>query len=869
MARLRSFLDQALASHGQVAFVVGEAGSGKTALLREFAHRAQQAHEELVFAIGNCNAQTGVGDAYLPFREILAQLTGDVEARLTRGAFTSENTRRLTGMAHLTLELVAEFGPDLVGTLVPGARLLAKAGSFAAKKVGWLDKLQKLVDSKAGLAPGTALEQGRNFEQFTNVLKGLTARRPLVLVLDDLQWADAASTSLLFHLGRRLEGSRLLVLGAYRPEEVELGRGGERHPLEKVLAEFKRYFGDVWVDLDQAEKQEARQFVDALLDTEPNRLGESFRQALVNYTGGHPLFATELLRAMQERKNLEQDAEGRWVVGPSLDWDALPPRVEGVIEERIGRLHEPLQETLKVACVEGETFTAEVIARVQNIADRTVVGRLSNELDQRHYLVMALGTRRLGTQLLSSYRFRHNLFQKYLYNSLDLTQRTYSHQDVGKALEALYGEEAGEIALQLAWHFQEAAIWDKAVCYLSQAAEQARLRYAHEEAIANSRRALALLREHPEAAGPQHAATLHEGLGDVLNVTGQSAGARSAYTDALALAPATDRIAQARLQRKIGKTWERERHHPEALRAYGLAQAMLGQQPAEAATDWWHEWVAIQIDRIWTSFWNWGEYPELSEMAEKVQAAVEQYGTPAQRSSFFRSLVLINSRPDPRAPDPRTESYARAAVAASEESGNLGEIAQSRYYLGLFHMWFKNSAEALDEVQSALALAERIGDPYLQLECLSMLAVVHRMRGEVDETRRLISRSLPLATELGSVEYEGMAKANLAWMAWRNGDLDEAQRYARAALDLWQTPVDMGWHGLALWPLIAIALTRDELSTAIDYVRRLFGRTQRPVPGALAEVLQQTIVAWDARKPDAARVQLEQALELAHTQGYL
>jgi hypothetical protein len=86
-----------------------------------------------------------------------------------------------------------------------------------------------------------------------------------ILLVDDLQWADSGSINLLFHLGKRLEGSRILVVGAYRPTEVALGRGGERHPLEPVINEFKRQFGEIQIDLSQAE---GRAFVNALLDTD-------------------------------------------------------------------------------------------------------------------------------------------------------------------------------------------------------------------------------------------------------------------------------------------------------------------------------------------------------------------------------------------------------------------------------------------------------------------------------------------------------------------------------------------------------------------------------------------------------------------------
>ena len=181
--------------------------------------------------------------------------------------------------------------------------------------------------------------------------------------------------------------SRILVTGAYRPEEVALGWDGDRHPLQKVLGEFKRTFGDNWVDLAQAEEDEGRRFVDVLLDTQANRLAERFRQALFRQTTGHPLFTTELLRAMQARGDLVEDEEGRWVEGPALDWQLLPARVEAVIEERLGRLDEGLHGILAVASVEGETFTPAVVARVQGLGQLQVLRHLSQELGKRHRLV--------------------------------------------------------------------------------------------------------------------------------------------------------------------------------------------------------------------------------------------------------------------------------------------------------------------------------------------------------------------------------------------------------------------------------------------------------------------------------------------------
>jgi hypothetical protein len=447
LAQLDGFLDLALAGQGRVVFVTGEAGSGKTALVQEFTWRAQDVHADpsslrqaqdgagsgqaLVVASGNCNAYTGIGDPYLPFREILELLTGDVEAKWAAGAMTREHALRLWNTLPLAAQALVEAGPDLIGTFVFRAALLERAMTCTQwpGRADWLTRLDELVERRpttVSSAPGP--RQSDLFKQYTRVLQTLAQRAPLLLVLDDLQWADLGSISLLFHLGRQLASSRILIVGAYRPEEVALGRDGARHPLEPVVNEFQRDFGDITVNLGQAE---SRDFIEAFLDSEPNRLGGAFREMLYRQTHGHPLFTIELLRGLQEQGDLVQDPEGRWVEGPALDWETLPARVEAAIRERIGRLAEPLQAALRVASVEGEMFTAEVVARVRAADEREVVGRLSGELDRTHRLIRAQAIERLGARRVSRYRFRNYLFQKYLYDDMDEVERAYLHEDVG------------------------------------------------------------------------------------------------------------------------------------------------------------------------------------------------------------------------------------------------------------------------------------------------------------------------------------------------------------------------------------------------------------------------------------------------------
>ncbi len=499
LEQLDQFLKLALDGRGHVGFVIGEMGSGKTALVQEFTRRVQTADTDLIVVGGNCNAHTGLGDPYLPFREILLLLTGDVEAQWAAGTITREHARRLWQTLPLTAQAVVQVGPNLIDTFISGSALVERAAAFIPGGADWLNRLRDLVNRK--LPPGSRSlqpQQSDLFEQYTRVLQLVAQQSPLLLVVDDLQWADPGSINLLFHLGRHITNGRILIIGAYRSEEVAIGRSGKRHPLHPVINEFQRNFGDITIDLSHAER---RKFVEAIIDSEPNELCVSFKEMLYQQTNGHPLFTIELLRGMQERGDLVRNENCKWVEGAVLDWETLPARVEAVIAERIGRLERPLLAALQVACVQGETFTAEVIARIQSIEERIVLEQLSSELDKRHRLIRAQSIDRVNGQLLSHYRFRHNLFQKYLYSSLDDVERVHYHEQVGTTLETLYrtSEETTRIALQLAWHFQEAKIIEKEIHYLHLAGNRAVQMYAYLEGITHLTKARDLLLTLPES----------------------------------------------------------------------------------------------------------------------------------------------------------------------------------------------------------------------------------------------------------------------------------------------------------------------------------------------------------------------------------
>ncbi|MFZ5821224.1 MAG: ATP-binding protein [Chloroflexota bacterium] len=494
LEKMNGFLEQALAGRGQVVFVTGEAGSGKTSLVQEFSRRSQEANKDLIVASGNCSAYTGIGDPYLPFREILELLSGDVEARWAAGTISHDHALRLWNKFPVTVGAFVDSGTDLIDTFVQRTALLERARTSVEGRPEWLADLEGLLERKPAILSAAAMHQVDLFEQYTRVLQMLEQKSPLLLVVDDLQWADAGSIHLLFHLGRRIKSNRILILGAYRSEEVTLGREEGRHPLEPVINEFRREFGDILLDVD---KIEGRRFIETILNSEPHHLGPSFREMLYHQTQGHPLFTIELLRGLQERGDIARDPQGYWIEGDSLDWETLPVRVEAAIQERIARLPEALQQALVVASVEGELFTAEVVTRIRAIERHRVLEYLSSELEKKHRLVHAQSIQRVDGKPLSRYRFRHILFQKYLYGSLDEVERVHLHEQVGLALEELYGDQVdiAANAVQMARHFEEAKIIEKAIHYLHIAGRRAVQLSAYREGIAHLTRGLTLLED--------------------------------------------------------------------------------------------------------------------------------------------------------------------------------------------------------------------------------------------------------------------------------------------------------------------------------------------------------------------------------------
>jgi tetratricopeptide (TPR) repeat protein len=471
------------------------------------------------------------------------------------------------------------------------------------------------------------------------------------------------------------------------------------------------------------------------------------------------------------------------------------------------------------------------------------------------------------------WRFAHDKLRAGILDALPGNVRPGLHRQVAETLEGSFPERVEERVGMLAHHWEQAEEPEKAIEYLLRAGDQARLAYANEEAIALYRAAIEqvgqLLRGEgePSEEWRKTAVQLHEGLGDVLEWTGQHDEARDVYGSALVQVSKRDPIWQARLHRKIGNIWRLQRRYEEALQTYDLAETALGREPAEAALEWWQERVQIQLERMWMYFWL-DQWHEMSELADNVRPIVEQHGTPTQRVNFFISLGGMIFRRDRCVASEESLAFCQAALAISQESGNLSEIAWAQHMLGFNQLWHGDLDEAEEQMQTALRLAGRTGDVVHQSRCLNYLTILYRKRGQVEKTRHYISRSLAAATAAQMLEYVAVAKANLAWVAWREGNLFETRENGRAALKLWEQisfvyPIQ--WT--ALWPLIGVALAQDQISEAVDYARALLEPTQQCLPDALTAVVEEAIKTWEGGEAETARTYLSQAIELAQELG--
>jgi serine/threonine protein kinase/tetratricopeptide (TPR) repeat protein len=471
MRKLEGFLRQAIEGTGRVVFITGEPGIGKTSLSDEFLRRIRKQQPTLLIARGRCVEQYGTGEAYLPFLDAMGELLqGPGRERIAAILRTYAPT--------WCMELPTAF---------------ASTGS-----------LEKLQQETIGAT------KERMMREMGDALGMLATSSPVVLLFEDLHWADPSSVDLLRHLSQRIGTQRMLIAGTFRPEDLE--RTG--HPLKAYKVEMQAHNLCDEVALGSLSREHIAAYLDATFS--PNDFPAELTSLIHEKTEGHPLFATNLLQYLGERGDLAK-ANGRWSLARPLSEMHLeaPESVRGMISKKIDALAAEERRALQYASIEGTEFFSTVTAKLLGV-DEIDLEELLARVGKTHRLIETLGEEELPDgSLATRYRFAHALYQNFLYGDLVNKRRVALHQQAGELLLHHYGKRAPQIATQLALHFERGRDFPRTVEYLIHAGDHAAKLYGYAEAEKHYTKALGLVDKLPDESQTETLATLYQKRGTV------------------------------------------------------------------------------------------------------------------------------------------------------------------------------------------------------------------------------------------------------------------------------------------------------------------------------------------------------------------
>ena len=365
-----------------------------------------------------------------------------------------------------------------------------------------LERLQRQV---AGATPA------RMQRELAQALDVLAADAPLVLVLEDLQWSDRSTVDLLASLAQRREPAQLLVLGTYRPVDVVL----QAHPLHTMVQELggRGQVRELPLELLTAEDVAAY-----LAGRLRGPIAAPLAACVHERTEGNALFMVNFVEYLVQQRLLAR-REGQWTLraGEEARVARLPEEVRQLLTRRLDALPAAARRVLEVASVVGQEFAvAAVAAGTQGPVDD--VEGICDGLAAHGRFIADTGLTVWPDGTSSGrYRFHHALYPQVLYEALGTARRGRLHHQVGARLEAGYGARAGEIAAQLAVHFERGGVVQRAVHYWQQAGANAARRNAHHDAIAAVTKGLTLLAALPDSPErTRHELTLLLTLGELL-----------------------------------------------------------------------------------------------------------------------------------------------------------------------------------------------------------------------------------------------------------------------------------------------------------------------------------------------------------------
>ncbi len=850
LASIMRHIDALHEGQGALVFIGGASGSGKTRLALEASSAAQRAGISVV--TGECIPSSNLGG---PVREAtgplqpLAQLFELAADRCLEG-----------GEAQVAQAVSQMFGS--------GAAVLAPYSSAVAQLPGVAEQ------PTPELLPAPATRT-RLFSAVVRMLRGLTRTRPLLFLIDDLQWADGLTRGVLRHLRETLGEdpvAALMVVGSYRSDE-DLGDLQAIVDADSVVS----------LSLGRMREFELGQMVSGMLAmAEPPAAFVSF---LAHHSGGNPFFVAEYLRTAVAEQVLVRDRAGRWRLANSevptaAICEALPlPRsLRQMVELRLAKLSPSTRTVLEAASLIGRSFDSELLRDIVELDDGTML-RVYAELE-RHQVIEPAGSGR--------YRFAHDKLHELPAAQLDAGPRRALHAKIAATMGARYGDDAGHEHAAIGRHWAAAGEAARAVPHLRAAGDRATRFHAVGAAIGLFRAALVEV-EHLDPASPavrREAERLDERLGDALMLDSRHDDARAAFQKAITREEDTDLALGLRMMRKIGKAWEVEHRFEEALSAYGeLAAAIeVARVPAVSVAPTHdhergeleppgvvlgREQIQHMLGRTWIYYWT-GRLEEMDATIAALRPQIEAEGTALDRYRFFLAIVTHAYRRERYRVTPDVVAAAQACVTAAQEANAAGELAFARFVHG-FGLLFAGRLDAAElEIHEGWQASRRFGDAVGETRAVAYLALIQRCLGRVEEARRLTPSVIAMSRKTKLGDYEGLGLSLQAWIAMRDGEPGRARALCRSARARWDElsfPFPFRWTATLIQ--LALELETEPPLALVELARELISETQHHLPEALDVLLTRAVAEYETDEIDAARATLTEAVALGRTLRYL
>lgn len=735
---LIELLDAARQGRGATVLLGGDAGIGKTRLCRELRRDATARGFRVIE--GRCSS----AEASVPYAPFLDAL----RFRLSRGE---------------------------------GAVAARMMGPLLERVAPLLPKAPPALERR-----GAGTPVGRPLEAIYRVVHRLSTLDPVLLILEDVQWADPTSCDLLHFLSRRISGDRMLVVATYRTDELP-----GRHPVRRLVATLARERVGTEILLRPLDVDEVGAQVAAIVGAPP---GRDVAQAMWERTDGNPLFVEELLRSLADAGSLGPGD----LAAAELRDVALPTTISETILACVEALGARAFEVLSVAAVIGRRTSFDLLTAVTGMAEEELL-RVVEQLVSHQLLVEE------GAPGQEAYAFRHLLTQEVLYGSIIARRRRLWHRRVAQALESGPPAELPRQYDALAYHSRLGGDAGRARKYELLAGDQAAELCAWRDAEAHYERVLESLESARDDAALE--ARVLEKLSEVTKWQSRTEDALRYAEEAVAVRRGLgDRRGAAVLQRRVGTLYAAHRREWDRARAcYGEAIALLAGTPpsaerAGAATDLGrlylargdlHEagrWLGEGLDLARRAADRSEEALALAgsgELAvrrgavadgiaqlEGARALVSAGGVALERASCVHRAgvrALETAREHERA-----LAWVAGAIAYAERHGVVGDGAVYRAYGAAVARRLGRFTSALPEAHAAVEELRSAHRPELG-EALRILADLHRVRGDF-ETAATIYRE---ARQLGEVD----AEIGLALVALAEGRAPEAAQIMAAAVE--------------------------------------------------------------------------------------